>query len=59
MNSTITDAQAEAIRQYLAGRGVTPEAISTFRLGYAPDNFNAARRFTGTLLMFYPTGLHH
>ena len=30
-------------RQYLAGRGVSPEAISTFRLGYAPDNFNALR----------------
>ncbi|WP_263355658.1 DNA primase [Acidicapsa ligni] len=30
-------------REYLAGRGVTPEAIKTFRLGYAPDNFNALR----------------
>jgi DNA primase len=30
-------------REYLTGRGVTPEAIKTFRLGYAPDNFNALR----------------
>lgn len=30
-------------REYLAGRGVTPDAIRTFRLGYAPDNFNALR----------------
>jgi len=30
-------------REYLAGRGVTPEAIKTFRIGYAPDNFNALR----------------
>src|SRR5271166_5165382 len=30
-------------RQYLAGRGVTPEAIKLFRLGYAPDNFNSLR----------------
>jgi len=30
-------------REYLAGRGVTPEAIKTFRVGYAPDNFNALR----------------
>ena len=30
-------------REYLTGRGVTPEAMKTFRLGYAPDNFNALR----------------
>lgn len=30
-------------REYLAGRGVTPEAVKTFRIGYAPDNFNALR----------------
>lgn len=32
-----------AAREYLAGRGVTAEAIKTFRIGYAPDNFNALR----------------
>ena len=30
-------------REYLAGRGVTKETIQTFRMGYAPDNFNALR----------------
>ena len=30
-------------REYLTGRGVTPEAIKLFRIGYAPDNFNALR----------------
>jgi len=32
-------------REYLAGRGVTPEAIKLFRIGYAPDNFNALREY--------------
>jgi DNA primase len=30
-------------REYLTGRGLTPEAIASFRIGYAPDNFNALR----------------
>ena len=30
-------------REYLAGRGVSAEAVKTFRIGYAPDNFNALR----------------
>jgi DNA primase len=30
-------------REYLVGRGVTPDAIRTFRIGYAPDNFNGLR----------------
>ncbi|HTJ31097.1 MAG TPA: DNA primase [Acidobacteriaceae bacterium] len=30
-------------REYLAGRGVTAEAVKTFRIGYAPDNFNGLR----------------
>jgi DNA primase len=32
-------------REYLAGRGVAPEAIKLFRIGYAPDNFNALRDY--------------
>src|SRR5271165_1338729 len=28
---------------YLAGRGLMPEGIKTFRIGYAPDSFNALR----------------
>jgi len=30
-------------REYLAGRGLTPEGIKTFRMGYAPESFNALR----------------
>jgi DNA primase len=30
-------------REYLAGRGLTPEGIKTFRIGYSPDSFNALR----------------
>ncbi|MGA8090719.1 MAG: DNA primase [Terracidiphilus sp.] len=28
-------------REYLAGRGMTPERIKLFRIGYAPDSFHA------------------
>ena len=30
-------------REYLAGRGLTPEGMQDFRIGYAPDSFNALR----------------
>jgi DNA primase len=30
-------------REYLAGRGMTEEGIRKFRIGYAPDSFNALR----------------
>lgn len=30
-------------REYLAGRGMTPDGIRTFRIGYAPDSFGALR----------------
>lgn len=30
-------------REYLAGRGLTAEGMKTFRIGYAPDSFNALR----------------
>jgi DNA primase len=30
-------------REYLAGRGLTPDGIAKFRIGYAPDSFNALR----------------
>jgi DNA primase len=30
-------------REYLAGRGMTPEGIKTFRIGFAPDSFGALR----------------
>ena len=30
-------------REYLAGRGLTPEGITKFRIGYSPDSFGALR----------------
>ena len=36
-------------REYLAGRGMTPEGIKTFRIGYAPDSFNALRDLLSTM----------
>src|SRR5579863_7337803 len=30
-------------REYLAGRGMSPEGMKTFRVGYAPDSFGALR----------------
>ena len=30
-------------REYLAGRGLTAEGMKTFRIGYAPESFNALR----------------
>jgi DNA primase len=35
--------QGAIAREYLAGRGLTVEGIKTFRIGYAPDRFNALR----------------
>jgi len=34
---------AAGAREYLTGRGVTPETIAKFRIGFAPDDFNAMR----------------
>jgi DNA primase len=36
-NALANEAAGQIARDYLAGRGVTPEAIKLFRLGYAPD----------------------
>jgi DNA primase len=35
--------EGAAAREYLTGRGLNAEAIAKFRIGYAPDNFNALR----------------
>jgi len=36
-------------REYLAGRGLTPDNIKTFRIGYSPDSFSALRdRLSGS-----------
>jgi DNA primase len=34
---------AARAREYLTGRGVTPQTIATFRIGFAPDDFNDMR----------------
>ncbi len=39
----LRSAEGARAREYLTGRGVTPEAIAKFRIGYAPDSFNALR----------------
>jgi len=36
-------------RQYLAGRGLAAEGIAKFRIGYAPDSFNALRDRLSTM----------
>src|ERR1700689_1447871 len=35
--------EAARAREYLTGRGMTEATIKTFRIGYAPDDFNAMR----------------
>ena len=35
--------EGSVAREYLAGRGLTPEGIKAFRIGYSPDSFNALR----------------
>ena len=39
----LRSAEGSRAREYLTGRGLTPEAIAKFRIGYAPDSFNALR----------------
>lgn len=35
--------EAARAREYLTGRGLTEEAITTFRIGYAPDSYSTMR----------------
>ncbi|MDR3725220.1 MAG: DNA primase [Terracidiphilus sp.] len=39
----LQSAEGAVAREYLAGRGMTPEGIKTFRIGYSPDSFHALR----------------
>ncbi len=45
----LQSAEGAFAREYLAGRGVAPEAIKLFRIGYAPDNFNGLRDRLATM----------
>ena len=35
--------EAARAREYMTGRGTTPETLTKFRIGYAPDDFNDMR----------------
>lgn len=39
----LKSAEAARAREYLTSRGITAETIKTFRIGYAPDDFNHMR----------------
>jgi DNA primase len=43
--------EAARAREYMTSRGITPETIKTFRLGYAPESFNDMR---DRLAKFFP-----
>jgi len=43
--------EAARAREYMTGRGITPETIAKFRLGYAPESFNDMRDRLGK---FFP-----
>lgn len=43
--------EAARAREYITGRGLTPEAVKTFRIGYAPESFNDMR---DRLAKFFP-----
>jgi DNA primase len=45
----LRSAEGARAREYLTNRGLTAEAIAKFRIGYAPESFNALRdRLQGT-----------
>ena len=54
--------EAARAREYISGRGLTPEAVRLFRIGYAPDSWTDMR---DRLLKFFPedvlraSGLFH
>jgi DNA primase len=43
LEEQLRSAEGARAREYLSNRGLTPEAIAKFRIGYAPDSFNAMR----------------
>jgi DNA primase len=43
----VSSPEAARAREYMSSRGITPETIKTFRLGYAPESFNDMRERLG------------
>jgi DNA primase len=47
----LQSSEAARAREYMSSRGITPETVKTFRLGYAPESFNDMR---DRLAKFFP-----
>jgi DNA primase len=43
LEEQLRSAEGARAREYLSNRGLTADAIAKFRIGYAPDSFNAMR----------------
>jgi DNA primase len=41
--SQLQTAEGASAREYLSGRGLTPEGIAKFRIGFAPESYHALR----------------
>ena len=41
--AALNSPMAARAREYMSGRGITPETIQRFRIGFAPDDFNHMR----------------
>jgi DNA primase len=45
--AALKSSEAARAREYMTGRGITPETVAKFRIGYAPDDFNHMRNALG------------
>ena len=41
--AALKGSEAARAREYMTGRGITPETVAKFRIGYAPEDFNHMR----------------
>ncbi|WP_260703270.1 DNA primase [Edaphobacter flagellatus] len=41
--AALKSSEAARAREYMTGRGITPETVQKFRIGYAPDDYNHMR----------------
>ena len=51
LQQSLHSPEAARAREYMSSRGITPETIARFRLGYAPESFNDMRDRLGR---FFP-----